>query len=347
MARSDPSVLVTGVSGFIGAEVAKQLLQAGYRVRGTTRDVNKAVQDAHLTSLDGAQERLELVEANLLDPESITEAMTGCAIVLHVASPYALDVEDPQRDLVDPAVNGTLAILNAAAQTHTVKRIVLTSSFVAVMGNPDQTMFSEADWNETASLTHNAYAYSKTVAERSAWDFMTEETRQFDLVVINPPQVFGPTLVPRANQSHEWFIGLTNGSQPAIVGYDFPMVDVRDIAKVHILAMQHQKASGRYVPSSGNFTHRQVADIGRELGMADKYKMPRLRLDGRIGGAIARASLIVQPKGIRQWLLDTVGRRIEADNTKTIDEFDIEFIPVEVSIADTWVDLDRWGILGK
>ena len=172
-------VLVTGATGFVAAEIIKQLLGADYRVRGTTRDVARSEVDGHLASLPGADQRLELLEADLLDPGAFDAAVVGCEYVMHIASPFVLDVEDPQRDLVDPAVNGTRSVLESVSRAGGVRRVVLTSSFAAMSGAP-----KEGVWNDVSSLDSGPYAYSKTMAERAAWDFMDDDDRSFDLVVI-------------------------------------------------------------------------------------------------------------------------------------------------------------------
>lgn len=340
-------VLVTGVTGFIGAELARQLLEAGHRVRGTTRDIEAARADGHVTALPGAGERLDLVGADLLDVGSLAPAVRGCEYAMHVASPYVLNVVDPERDLLRPAVEGTTAMLDAAARSDGVRRVVLTSSFVAMMGDPRGRVFTEGDWNDKATLDTNPYAYSKAAAERAAWDFMDSERPQFDLVVINPAQVIGPTLVPRVNQTHEWFIGLTNGSQPAIISYDFPTIDVRDVARLHIRAMEVEDATGRHLAAAWNMAHRQIAEIGRRLGYDSKYRFPRLSLDNPAGNLLARVAIRFQPSGTRDYLKGTIGRRFDVDNSKARHLLGRDFIPVDRSIEETWLSLDHWGLLGS
>ena len=172
MPITNSPVLVTGVTGFIGAEVAKRLLEEGYRVRGTTRDPDEHAKRATFPAFPEPTDRLELVGADLLDPSSIEKALTGCEYVMHVASPYVLNVQDVNRDLIEPAVNGTTSVLEAASKSPGVKRVILTSSLVAMMGNEDEKPITEEDWNTNASPTNNPYAYSKVRAERAAWQFM-------------------------------------------------------------------------------------------------------------------------------------------------------------------------------
>jgi dihydroflavonol-4-reductase len=190
-------VTVTGAAGFIAAHVVRELLERGYRVRGTVRRLKQPAELAHLTGLPGAAERLTLVEADLMTPGAFDAAVQGATYVLHTASPYTLDVKDPARDLVDPARRGTENVLEAAARAGGVRRVVVTSSMAAITDEPGgDHVLTEADWNVKSSLTRNPYYHSKTVAERAAWTFMDERKPAFDLVVVNPFVVIGPSLSP-------------------------------------------------------------------------------------------------------------------------------------------------------
>ena len=346
MPVSSVPVVVTGATGFIAAEVVRQLLEAGYSVRGTTRDVATARASGELTSLPGADDRLHLMEADLLGG-GLAEVVADAEYVIHVASPYALAVADPQRDLVDPAVNGTRSILEAAARAGSTKRVVLTSSFAAIGSGSRETPYTEADWNESASLQHSPYSYSKVRAERAAWEFMENEDPGFDLVSVNPTMVFGPTLVRRVNQSHAFFIGLTDGSAPAIVAIDHPMVDVRDVARAHILAMESPAATGRYLLAAGNFTPARIVDRARRLGIDDRFRLPRLRLDRGLGVALSRAVIPFQPRGNRGFLRESLGKRWVVDGSRAERDLGLDYRDLDQTIDDTWTSLDEWGLLGR
>ena len=346
MAITQSPVLVTGATGFIAAEIVKQLLADGYRVRGTTRDVDAARQKGELTSLVGS-ERLELVSANLNDPGAFTEPMAGCEYVMHVASPFVLAVEDPQRDLVDPAVNGTISILESASENPDVKRVIITSSFAAISNGPRDEPYDETDWNTTASLDHNPYAFSKTQAERAAWNFMESGDRHFDLVVINPTGVIGPSLVDRVNQTHEFMVGITNGQAPAIIDIGFPVVDVRDVARAHIKAMETGSASGRYLVSADSPKFRRYVEIMNEEGLGEKYKLPKLGLDNRIGSFLVRGLMLTQPKGVRDFILSGLGTEFVLDTSKAETELGMAWSSVDEAIRHQAHFLDENGHLGK
>lgn len=347
MPVSQTPVLVTGATGFVAAELVKQLLDAGYRVRGTTRDVEAAKRRGELTSLKGAGERLELVQANLNHPGAFTEHMDECEYVMHTASPYTLAVEDPQRDLVDPALNGTLSVLESAASTPSIKRVVLTSSFAAISGGPRTGSFDESDWNTRSTLEDGPYAYSKTVAERAAWDFMQTAARRFDLVVVNPTGVIGPSIVDRVNQTHEFMIGMTNGQAPAIIDIGFPVVDVRDVANAHIQAMETETASGRYLLSADSPKVRRYVEIMREEGMDQKYKLPKVGLDNPIGSVIVRGLMAFQPKGVREFVTENLGAEFSLNTTKAETELGMVWSSTDDAIRDQARFLDTKGHLGK
>ena len=340
-------VLVTGANGFIGSQIIRQLLEAGYRVRGTVRDPARVTAEGHLGVLPGASDRLELIRADLLAADAFHEAVVGCEYVIHTASPYAVDAADPQRDLVDPAVLGTKSVLEACLAQPGVKRVVLTSSVAAITDAADGMVHTEADWNTRSSLTRNPYYYAKTMAERAAWELMETRRPGFELVVINPFYVIGPSLVPGINTSHITLIGLTNGGVPAIVALSLALVDVRDVARAHILAMEKPEASGRYLVAAGSRTLRQVVDLLRANGWGKRYRLPSMALDTGIGISLTRFAANFRPSGTRTYLKTHIGGQMRFDNSKVRNELGLEFRDVDQTILETMEDLDRWGHLGR
>ncbi|MGF1666059.1 MAG: NAD-dependent epimerase/dehydratase family protein [Acidimicrobiia bacterium] len=331
-------VCVTGVSGFVGSQTAAELLAAGYRVRGTVRDPERSRTEGLLADAPGA-ERLELVAADLMQPESFIDAVAGCEYVIHTASPYVLEVDDPQRDLVDPAVNGTTAVLQASLAAG-VKRVVVTSSLAAVTDQPDGRVLTEADWNEASTLTRNPYYYSKTLAERAAHAFV--EANPIEVVVVNPGPVFGPSLVPSLNETNRILTGLADGTFPAVLALQYLAVDVRDVAAAHRLAMETPGASGRYLCAAGVRTLRELRDQMATLGVS---KVPRMSLDRGVGIPISKLVARFQPAAIRQYLLTNLGGEFRIDNSRIREELGMTFRPIDDTIADTVADLRRWGHL--
>jgi len=206
-ASAAETVCVTGASGYLGTEVTAQLLDAGHTVRGTVRSLDDTAKVEYLERLEGAEERLQLFEADLLKgKESFAPCFEGATYVFHVASPFTTSkVGDPMAQLVKPAVEGTRAVMTAAAEAGTVKRVVLTSSIAAVRSAKDSRTdkcFNEDDWNTVSSIesgdTIDHYQYSKTAAELEAWDFLkTPAGAGLELATILPSFLVGPSLAQR------------------------------------------------------------------------------------------------------------------------------------------------------
>jgi dihydroflavonol-4-reductase len=340
---TDKPVCVTGASGFIASHIVADLLSRGYRVRGTVRDASQRDKYGFLFELPGAAERLELVSADLNPPRGFDEAVAGCEYVLHTASPYALDVKDPQKDLVDPAVRGTRAVLEACKAAGGVRRVVVTSSMAAITDEPDsERPLTEDDWNDKSSLTRNPYYYSKTLAEREAWRFAREEEPSFDVVVINPFLVIGPSLTPGINQSNQLFVDLLTGKFPGILSMAWGLVDVRDVARAHRLAIEAPSAEGRHICANATMNMREVVELLRELGYGD-FKLPKLGMDCAPGDFMARLSSYFYPRGTGTYLRTHLGRTPRFDNTKIRRDLGLELTPLADTIRDTIEDLLRWG----
>ncbi|KAK0573507.1 hypothetical protein LWI29_009248 [Acer saccharum] len=274
-------VCVTGASGYIASWLVKLLLEHGYTVRATVRDPNDPKKTQHLLSLDGAKERLDIFKASLSEEGSFDSAIDGCDGVFHTASPVVFSTNDPQADIVDAAVNGTLNVLKSCAKVPSVKRVVFTSSMAAVMhtGKPltphtviDETWFSDpAICDSLKAFETNWYVLSKISAEDAAWKFAQENG--IDLVAINPGLVIGPLLQPTLNLSVEIVLKLiANGDRTFPSPYRF--VDVRDVAYAHIRAFEVPTARGRYCVVERVTTSAETLNISRE-------RFPTLQLPGK------------------------------------------------------------------
>lgn len=344
MVVTDAPVLVTGATSFIASRIIELLLARGYRVRGTVRSLEKTAALAPVRVLPGAAQRLELVEADLLKEGAFDAAAIGCTQVVHSASPYVLTVKDPQRDLVDPAVKGTRNVLAAAARAGTVKRVVLTSSVAAITDEPGgDHVLTEADWNVKSTLDRNPYYLSKTLAEKSGWDFVANQHPGFDLVVINPFLVIGPSLVPALNTSNQIFADLLKGVYPAVINLVWGFVDVRDVAEAHVRALETPTASGRYLCAGEAVPMRAVIELMTRLGWKKGHRLPSLGLDSSLGNRMVLLMSYLQPKGVGSYLRTHVGRVPRYDNGKIQRELGVTFRPAEVSVAETLTDLARWG----
>jgi dihydroflavonol-4-reductase len=336
-------VCVTGASGFIAAYIVRDLLAQGYRVRGTVR--KSAEHYPFLINLPGAADNLELVEAELLQRRAYDRAVAGCDFVIHTASPYEVNVKNPQKDLVDPALNGTESVMESCLKSGSVKRVVFTSSIAAITDEPDSSkVFTEKDWNTMSSLERNPYHYSKTLAERAAWDFIMKEKPDFDLVVINPFMVIGPSLSQSLNTSNQIIRDIMIGVYPGIMDLNWGFVDVRDVAKAHLLAMKTGAASGRYLCSAESMHMRELVALLKSSGYGG-YALPKIDLSGKAGTLLMKLLSFTQPRDTGTYIRTTVGRTMRYDNSKIKRELGISFMDVKKSIIETVEDMIRWGHL--
>ena len=306
------TVLVTGATGFIAQHCILQLLEAGYRVRGTARSADRrdqvaAVLAPHLTEAAGARmdRDFEVVAADLTSDDGWDEAVAGCRYILHVASPFPSSAPEDERDLIDPARDGVLRVLRAALGAG-VERVVLTSSVAAVAyGQPHDHVFTEADWTVVDDPRVGAYEKSKTIAERAAWDFMAAHPDAgTTLAVINPGLVLGPLLSGEWSTSGEAIKKILDRELPAIPDLNFAVVDVRDVAAAHVAAMTVPEAGGqRFICAVENRSMREMARVlDRHLGPRG-FKVPTRNLPGVAMRVVAlwdkTARLAVHGLGVR------------------------------------------------
>lgn len=336
-------VLISGATGYIASHTVAALLEAGYEVLGTVRDPSRSEALAHLRALPGADERLELVRADLNEPGTFDAHVAEVDRVLHMASPFHITVDDPHRDLVQPAVRGTLSMLEACAEAPRVKRVVVTSSMAAITDEPDGArVLTEDDWNDQSSLTRNPYYFSKAEAERAAWRFVDERKPAWDLVVINPFVVLGPSMTSAVNESPKVLLDLMQGAYPAIMDLTLGFVDVRDVARAHVEALRSDNASGRYICAGETLHLREVVALLRDNGYAHT-KLPTLGLDTAFGNKLMWLASFAQPKGIGTYLRSHLGRVPRYDNAKIRRDLDVTFRPARESILDTCRDFEKWG----
>jgi len=312
-------VLVTGVSGFIAGPLAKSLVSKGYHVRGTVRSL------ANPEKVDHLQKELpevELFEADLLDEGSFDTAATGCEIVFHTAIPFILQEEivDAQKQVVEPALKGTLNVLHSVEKAGTVRRVVITSSVAAIASTnlPEDHVFTEADWNETATIENGqGYRLSKVLAERAAWDF--QKGKKWDLVAINPAFVLGAPLSPRTDSASVKTVkSFLDGSIEVVGNACFARVSLYDVVEAHVRAAENPKAQGRYLmASSVAYSSLDLCEMLRKSGKFDKYPIP------------TKESA-------------PVTKRAKQDASKVTKELGLDLVPVEeaiVGMAQALIDL--------
>ncbi len=277
-------VVVTGASGYVASWVVRYLLDEGATVRATVRDASRDDKVGHLRAL--AETRpgtLELHEADLLVPGSFDEIVRGASVVMHTASPFLVGkVKDAEAQLVRPALAGTENVLDAVERAGTVRRVVLTSSVVAIYGDAAEltergvASFDDTHWNLSSSADYKPYPYSKTVAERAAWA-RAEAAEGWDLVTIHPGFVFGPSLTQRVDSASIDFVRMlcTRSQGPALPEMHTPVVDVRDVARAHLEAAAKPEARGRYILSAASMSLPEVARV-LAIAMPGAFPYPTL-----------------------------------------------------------------------
>ncbi|KAK1508368.1 NAD dependent epimerase/dehydratase [Colletotrichum tamarilloi] len=338
-------ILLTGGSGFIAAHILEQLLARGHSVVTTVRSEDKAqrIRDAH-KDLDASRLHVAIVP-DIARPDAFDEVVKtpGLEAVLHTASPFHFKWTDAQKELIDPAVVGTTAILKALKRDAPgVKRVVVTSSFASVIDEAKtedpNTIFTEEFWNpvtveDIGRSPATAYRASKKLAEKAAWDFVNDEKPGFDLVTLTPPLVLGPVVhhfadLASINTSNEHVVDLVKGKWKDAVaptGAAYLWIDVRDLALSHILALEKPEAGGkRLFTTAGWFSNAEIAQVVRKNFPELKERLPA---EGTKGGELP-------PK-------DKV---YGYDNSATEKILGIKWKSLEESITDLVKDIKGFGI---
>ncbi|MEE4014916.1 NAD-dependent epimerase/dehydratase family protein [Roseibium sp. FZY0029] len=347
---TDDPVLVTGATGYVAGWLVKELLDAGITVHAAVRDPDDTSKTAHLKDIAAtAPGTLRFFKADLLNEGSYAEAMAGCALVFHTASPFTTSVKDPQRELVDPAVKGTRNVLETAARTPGVKRVVVTSSCAAIYTDAIDCskapggVLTEDVWNITASLDYQPYSYSKTLAEQEAWKIAEAQDR-FKLVTVNPSLVIGPALNERPtsesfNIVRQMGDGTMKRGAPKL---GLGVVDVRDLARAHMEAGFREHAEGRHIISGHN---TNILELGKTLiaKYGDRYPVPRQSLPkwvvwlvGPIVGGISR-----------KFVANNVDVKWRADNTKSKRALGVTYRPMKTSMEEMFQQMIDAGAFGK
>lgn len=353
--HKNSKVLVTGVTGYVGAHVAQQLLLHGYKVRGTVRDASNEDKMNKLRHqlIDGLPENLpelEFVEADLLKDDTWPSAVAGCQYICHVASPFPLQIPNDPDVIIKPAVEGTLSVLKAAASDGNVKRVVLTSSLAAVHDvktldgkqDPDK-VYNEDDWVDPDQV--EAYSKSKILAERAAHKFIEdlpqeEGKKKLELVVINPSYVLGPLLTDQVSSSVLGIKRLLDKSSPAVPKFHLAVCDVRDVALAHVKTLESPEHVGkRYLIVS---ECRWMKDVARMVQKEFKplgYYVPTMTVPNTLvwlGSYIDKSTCMLVPR---------LDKEFKLDNKRMVEELKITPTDVEKTIVDTAHSLIEKGII--
>jgi len=343
--KSKP-VLVTGATGYVAGWIVKRLLEEGVTVHAAVRNPADRSKVEHLAQLaHNKQGKLILFKADLLDIGSYQEAMAGCEVVIHTASPFTLNIKDPQKDLVTPAVEGTRNVLETVNKTASVKRVVLTSSCAAIYGDTADKesipggVFTESDWNTTSSLKHQPYSFSKTMAERLAWEIANKQDR-WRLVVINPSFVLGPGIIPHSNsESFNLLRQVGNGRLKAgLPDIGVGVIDVRDLANAHVRAAYIPNANGRNIISGQNTS---LLGITKTLQhQYSEYPIPSKTLPKWLIWLIGP---LADKTTTRKFVARNVGYSWHANNEKSIRELGMSYRPLEETVNEMFQQLIDHG----
>lgn len=329
------TILVTGGTGYIGSWVVKGLLENGHIVRLTVRDKSQKKKYQFLSDIaDKSEGSLEIWEADLLNSGSFDEAARGCDSIAHIASPFMRNVKNAQRELLDPAVKGTANVLEAASKSKSVKKVVLTSSVVAIYGdnidmkNQNLSTLTEEHFNTSSTLSHQSYSYSKVQAEKKAWE-MAKQQSNWELIVMNPAFVMGPSWTSMSQSESLKFMTemLTGKFKFGAAELYMAYVDVRDVAKAHIFCLENS-AEGRHILSERVTDMISLANIIR-AHFGNRYKLPKSNnpkwLIGMIGSLFGLS---------RKFVKNNVGIPIQLDATKSIEKLKLKYIPLEQTVKD-------------
>ena len=341
-------VMVTGASGYLGSWIIHSLLSDGYTVHATVRDPNKAASVAHLQAMAAQLPgTLQLFKADLLDEGSFDAAMQGCEVVMHTASPFLVTgYTDPEAALVRPALEGTRNVLAAVERTASVQRVVLTSSVAAIYGDAKDVeqapngVFDASMWNTSSSLSHQPYPYSKTVAEREAWQWV-EKQQRWDLVTINPALIMGPALTKNSQSAsieilQEFGNGTMRMGAPKLwTG----LVDVRDVAVAHVRAAFTPEAKGRYILCDRTLSLLEMGQALRQR-LGNSYPFPRTPVP-------TFAFWLVAPfyGYTRDFVSLNMGYHMAFDHSRSQQDLKISYRDVRDSLAEHFKQLIDDGVL--
>ncbi|WP_328858400.1 NAD-dependent epimerase/dehydratase family protein [Williamsia herbipolensis] len=333
-------VLVTGATGYVAGWLISDLLDAGVTVHAAVRDPGNERKTAHLRRLaDNAPGEIRFFASDLLRDGSYDDAMAGCSIVFHTASPFTTAVKDPQKELVDPAVEGTRTVLESANRTESVRRVVLTSSVAAIYTDAVDCeraggTLTEDDWNTSATLDYEPYNLSKTLAEKKAWEIAEAQSR-WDLVVINPSLVIGPAIGPNpTSESFAIVSQLGNG----MMAFGAPrikigVVDVREVAAAHVRAAFTPDAKGRHILSAAD---TDLLEMGKALLPRFGRRRPLPRFPLPIPVLVAVAPFVGRD---RRFVKRCSGRPLRLDSSKSRSALGISYRPMQESLEEMFASM--------
>jgi len=338
MEINQEKVLVTGASGYIALHCILELLKEGYKVKGSLRDLNREDEVRKSIGTGFENEKLEFCKLNLLDNEGWEDAVSDCDYLLHMASPCLIEEPKNEKQLIEPALEGTLRALNAA-QKSKIKKIVLTSSIGAMAYGHTKSTCNHTDWTNI-SKDVGAYIKSKTIAEKAAWDFVNNEFNDsFTMTTIHPGMVFGPLLSNDIEgMSASLIRKMITGKFPALPDIYFTVVDVRDIAKLHVQSLKNKESDHKRIiaTSQKGISFLEISKILRDLGFK---KSPERLIPNKVINSLAifNKDMKITASMVRRGCYG-------ADMSETISLYDWDPISFEKTLEDMTNSLQYMSI---
>lgn len=349
MTKKKQIVVLTGGTGYLGSQILNELLEDGYAVRLTSRNKEKTAQQMWIQKLlEKHQATVDFYAGDLEKEGSFDEALQGADFLIHSASPFKIQgIKDAKKELIDPAVKGTQNVLNAVEKSNTIKRVILTSSIAAIYGDAadnkllDKETFDESVWNTSSSVKHQPYSYSKTLAEQEAWEI--NKGKQWELITINPGFIIGPSLVPRTDStSIRFMLDMLNGKfKIGVPDLYFSVVDVRDVAKAHVRALETENVKGRHVCTNKTMSALNMAEVlkqevGKRYGKLPSKNLPTW---------VAYVFTPILAGFSWNYLNKNLGIPFYFDNSKIKKSLTIEFSPVSDTFREHVQQLEKDGLI--
>ncbi|EMD90122.1 hypothetical protein COCC4DRAFT_68086 [Bipolaris maydis ATCC 48331] len=333
--------LVTGASGYIASHLVKQLLELGDTVNATVRDLKNEKKINHLLKMQKKWPgKLNLFEADLNVAGSFDAAAQDCVTVYHVASPFLMEeqIKNAEKEVIEPALQGTRNVIAAVERNTSVESVIMTSTVGAIFGDyadvlrMDKNTLAEKYYNTTSSATHNAYHYSKTIAEQEAWTlYEAQAKKRWKLVTINPGLVLGPSLSPSSDSGSLFLLDeLMRGKLWfGVPNLWFTTVDVREVAQAHIRAAQIATTNGRYIVAHQNMTSFKEISLLVRNHCSASFRIPRHEIPRTITRIIGPLFGLTQ-----KWMSLNLGIKFVVDNKRSVTELGIVYRPLQETVMD-------------
>lgn len=339
----DQRICVTGANGYIGSHVVREFLARGYRVKATVRDIQDPSRTQHLQHLSGS-ERLELASADVLKASGWEEVLKDCDCLVHCAAAVKMAAREPQRDIVDVAVEGTRNVLLAASQSERTKRVVQLSSVAAMISydKPPEYQFGADDWCDDATLSTNPYGLAKTRSERLAWELSKagQDGHGFSMVAINPAVVFGPVLAKSHGEaSVRVVLDILQRTFPGCPAISFSVIDVRDVAQGCVSAAEKPELSGRYCLSADRLWWREIATELNQL-------LPEARFrTNRLPSALVYLAGVFDSRVNVPFLRRILNRETRLDGLAALAPLQMNYRPLQETLLDSVHSFQQVGLI--